>query len=262
VLHLAINAQDAMPAGGRLTITTAMVSLDRHDQELPPDVAPGDYVSIAVADNGEGIRKDILAKVFEPFFTTKDVGKGSGLGLSMVYGFAKQSGGHVSIDSEPGLGTTVRIYLPLAPASTAVAQEQDRAEEQLLPQGNETVLVVEDDPFVRSYVVMSLQSLGYRALVAVDGDEALQTLGSDIGVDLLFSDIVMPGDIDGWKLADLAQRSRPGLPVLLTSGHALETLIEQGSYRAGLVVLAKPYRKTDLAHRLREALAGGASPAQ
>jgi PAS domain S-box-containing protein len=262
VLHLAINAQDAMPEGGRLTITTSVASLDRRDQELHPDVAPGDYVSIAVADNGEGIPKDIIARVFEPFFTTKEVGKGSGLGLSMVYGFAKQSGGHVSIDSEPGLGTTVRIYLPLAPASAVVAREQSRAEEPVLPQVDETVLVVEDDPLVRSYVVMSLESLGYRTVAAVDVNEALRTLNGDIRVDLLFSDIVMPGGIDGWKLADLAQHARPGLPVLLTSGHALETLIEQGSYRAGLLVLAKPYRKTDLAHRLRQALAATVSLAQ
>jgi PAS domain S-box-containing protein len=258
VLHLAINAQDAMPEGGRLTITTSMASLDRRDPKLDPDVASGDYVVIAVADNGEGIPRPIIEKVFEPFFTTKEVGKGSGLGLSMVYGFVKQSGGHVAIDSEVGLGTTVRMYLPRAPARAGVSQPLPGAEEQALPQGNETVLVVEDDPFVRSYVIMSLQSLGYRTVAAVDGNEALQKLDGELRIDLLFSDIVMSGGINGWKLADLAQQSRPGLPVLLTSGYTAETLIEQDSYRAGLAVLTKPYRKTDLAHRLREALAATA----
>jgi PAS domain S-box-containing protein len=258
VLHLAINAQDAMPEGGRLTITTSVASLDRRDPKLDPDGASGDYVVIAVADNGEGIPRHIIEKVFEPFFTTKEVGKGSGLGLSMVYGFVKQSGGHVAIDSEVGLGTTVRMYLPQVPARARVSQQQPGVEEQALPQGKETVLVVEDDPFVRSYVVMSLQSLGYQTVAAVDGNEALRKLGSELRIDLLFSDIVMPGGINGWKLADLARQSRPGLPVLLTSGYTQETLIEQDSYRAGLAVLTKPYRKTDLAHRLREALAAPA----
>jgi PAS domain S-box-containing protein len=258
VLNLALNAQDAMPAGGRMTITTSAAPLDAHYQSLDTDVRPGEYVLISVTDNGEGIAKDILARVFEPFFTTKEVGKGSGLGLSMVYGFVKQSNGHVSIYSEPGLGTTVRMYLPQATAGTSARPDQTRIEDAALPKGKERVLVVEDDPFVRSYVVTSLASLGYAVVAAVDGNEALQKLRADAQIDLLFTDIVMPGPVNGWKLADLAQEMRPGLPVLLTSGYAMETLIEQGSLRAGLVVLTKPYRLADLAHRLREALA--ASP--
>jgi PAS domain S-box-containing protein len=259
VLHLALNSQDAMASGGRLTITTSAAPLDVHYQSRHPDVQPGEYVLVAVTDNGEGIPKDILPRVFEPFFTTKETGKGSGLGLSMVYGFVKQSDGHVSIYSEPGLGTTVRMYLPRALVGTSALPAQPHVEDAALPRGTETVLVVEDDPFVRSFVIRGLASLGYSVVAAVDGNEALQKLRADIQIDLLFTDIVMPGIVNGWKLADLAREIRPGLPVVLTSGYALETLIEQGSVRAGLTVLTKPYRKADLAHRLREALAARAA---
>jgi PAS domain S-box-containing protein len=256
VLNLALNAQDAMPAGGRLTISTANASLDYLDHNAHPEVRIGEYVVIAVTDNGEGMSKTILDRVFEPFFTTKEFGKGSGLGLSMVYGFAKQSNGNVSIYSEPGLGTTVRLYLP------AVLEKAKEASLPLLPaatetsqRGAETVFIVEDDPFVRSYAVMSLQSLGYQVTAAVDGNDALRKLGTDIPVDLLFTDIVMPGGINGWELADMARRARPNLRVLLTSGYALETLTAQGHLRDGSFILTKPYRKAELARRLREALA-------
>jgi PAS domain S-box-containing protein len=254
VLNLAVNAQDAMPAGGRLTITTANASLDAHYQSLHPEVMPGEYVLIAVTDDGEGMSTEVIERVFEPFFTTKEVGKGSGLGLSMVYGFVKQSSGHVSIYSEPGLGTTVRIYLPQAVAKVPQSPEQVRIDDEALPNGTESVLVVEDDPFVRSYAVMRLQSLGYSVVAAVNGKDALEKLRSDVHIDVLFTDIVMPGGINGWELADLAQQVRPGLPVLLTSGYALETLGKHGRLRAGAVVLTKPYRKADLALRLREVL--------
>jgi CheY-like chemotaxis protein len=198
----------------------------------------------------------VLDRVFEPFFTTKDVGKGSGLGLSMVYGFAKQSNGHVSIYSEPGLGTTVRLYLPaVTEKSNVVASLPPPVMQETSQRGVETVFIVEDDPFVRSYAVMSLQSLGYRVTSAVDGNDALQKLGTDLQVDLLFTDIVMPGGINGWELAELARRARPQLRVLLTSGYALETLSAQGHLREGAFILTKPYRKAELARRLREALA-------
>ncbi|BAC47680.1 MULTISPECIES: ATP-binding protein [Bradyrhizobium] len=167
ILNLALNAQDAMVSGGRLTISTANASLDVGDHNTHPDVGPGEYIVIAVTDTGSGMPRRVLERAFEPFFTTKEVGKGSGLGLSMVYGFVKQSNGHVTIYSEPGLGTTVRIYLPAVLAKTQSAPLA--VEKDVVQSGSETVLVVEDDPFVRSYAVMSLESLGYRVISAVDG---------------------------------------------------------------------------------------------
>jgi CheY-like chemotaxis protein len=204
--------------------------------------------------------KDVLERVFEPFFTTKEVGKGSGLGLSMVYGFVKQSNGHVAIYSEPGLGTTVRMYLPAQQTQLSKRARRRMHERRAMVGGAETVLVVEDDPFVRTYTVKCLQSLGYTVIAAVDGNDALQKLGTDVPINLLFADVVMPGGINGWELADLAQRSRPQLPVLLTSGYALETLIKHGRTSGESVVLTKPYRKVDLARRLREALKGAVAP--
>jgi PAS domain S-box-containing protein len=260
ILNLGLNAQDAMAGGGRLTITTAGASLDGQYQRLHQDVRPGEYVLIAITDTGAGMPKDVLERVFEPFFTTKEVGKGSGLGLSMVYGFVKQSNGHVAIYSEPGLGTTVRMYLPAQQAQLSKRAPGRMHERRAMVGGAETVLVVEDDPFVRTYTVKCLQSLGYTVIAAVDGNDALQKLGTDVPIDLLFTDVVMPGGINGWELADLAQRSRPQLPVLLTSGYALETLIKHGRTSGESVVLTKPYRKVDLARRLREALKGAVAP--
>ena len=252
ILNLALNAQDAMVSGGRLTISTANASLDQGDHNAHPEVGPGEYVVIAVTDTGSGMTKPVLERAFEPFFTTKEVGKGSGLGLSMVYGFAKQSNGHVTIYSEPGLGTTVRIYLP-----AVLAKTQDvplAVEKEVTDSGSETVLVVEDDPFVRSYAVMSLESLGYKVVSAVDGREALQTLATTAHIDLLFTDVVMPGGVNGWELAGLARKDRPELRVLLTSGYALETLAANGHVRQGALILEKPYRKAELARLVREAL--------
>jgi PAS domain S-box-containing protein len=252
VLNLSVNAQDAMLSGGRLTISTANASLDDHYTSLHPEVTAGEYVLIAVTDDGEGMPKEVIERAFEPFYTTKEVGKGSGLGLSMVYGFVKQSNGHIAIYSEPGLGTTVRIYLAQATSKLPRPAEQMRTAAGPLPRGTETVLVVEDDPFVRSYSMSRVESLGYSVIAAVDGNDALQKLRAGIPVDILFTDIVMPGGINGWELADLARKLRPGLPVLLTSGYALETLVKHGRLRAGAVVLTKPYRKDELARRLRE----------
>lgn len=261
ILNLALNAQDAMPAGGRLTISTTNVSLDGSYHTLHPEVRPGEYVMVVVTDNGEGMPKDVLARVFEPFFTTKETGKGSGLGLSMVYGFVKQSNGHVALYSEPGLGTTIRIYLPTAPESAQRAPTKPWIYDEILPLGRETVLVVEDDPFVRSYAVMCLKSLGYEVIAAADGTHALQKLAEHDGVDILFTDIVMPGGINGWELAERAQALRPDLLVLLTSGYALDTLAKDGWLRNGSVILNKPYRKNELARRLREVVSS-AGPLQ
>ncbi|TYL91652.1 PAS domain S-box protein [Bradyrhizobium rifense] len=253
VLNLALNAQDAMPSGGHLTLSTELAAIDEDYRAMHPEVASGSYALISVTDDGEGMTPEVIERAFEPFFTTKEVGKGSGLGLSMVYGFAKQSDGHVAIYSEQGLGTTVRIYLPRAgggQSPTDVLDSEDTA-----PRGHETILIAEDDPFVRSSVIQRVEALGYRVVAAVNGNEALQRLRADPGIDMLFTDIVMPGGMSGWELADQARRIRPGLPVLFTSGYALETLVEQGRAQAEAVVLTKPYRRTELAQRLRDAFA-------
>jgi PAS domain S-box-containing protein len=257
ILNLAINARDAMEGSGTLTVTTANVPLDARYRDLHPEVNPGDYVMVAVTDDGHGMPREVLEHVFEPFFTTKEVGRGSGLGLSMVYGFVKQSNGHVAIYSEPGLGTTVRIYLPALTSAADRVPSLVPAEPAPVP-GREAVLVAEDDPFVRSFAVTCLSSLGYRVIEAVDGREALQRLQDGAEADILFTDVVMPGGINGWELAERAREIRPGLKVLLTSGYALETLAERGRLPAGAIVLNKPYRKAELARRLREAVASPA----
>jgi CheY-like chemotaxis protein len=253
VLNLALNAQDAMPAGGQLTLGTELAVIDEDYHSLHPEVASGSYALISVTDDGEGMTPDIIDRAFEPFFTTKEVGKGSGLGLSMVYGFAKQSNGHVSIYSREGLGTTVRIYLPRADAGLAPNDLPES--EEAAPRGYETILIAEDDPFVRSSAIRRVEALGYRVIAAVNGKEALQRLRSDPGIDMLFTDIVMPGGMSGWELADQARRIRPGLPVLFTSGYPLDTVVEQDRAHAHAVVLTKPYRKVELAQRLRDAFA-------
>ncbi|WP_298875405.1 ATP-binding protein [uncultured Bradyrhizobium sp.] len=253
VLNLALNAQDAMPSGGHLTLSTEIAAIDEDYRALHPEVASGSYALISVTDDGEGMTPEVIERAFEPFFTTKEVGKGSGLGLSMVYGFAKQSDGHVSIYSEQGLGTTVRIYLPRVGAGQSVADMPET--DDAAPRGHETILIAEDDPFVRFSVIQRVEALGYRVVAAVNGREALQRLRADPGIDMLFTDIVMPGGMSGWELAEQARRMRPGLPVLFTSGYALETLVEQGRAQAQAVVLTKPYRKAELAQRLRDAFA-------
>ena len=254
VLNLALNAQDAMPNGGHLTLSTGVAALDDHYQVLHPEIAAGEYAMIAVTDDGVGMTAEVAARAFEPFYTTKEVGKGSGLGLSMVYGFAKQSNGHASIYSEVGLGTTVRIYLPHAGAEGQRSSDQISAEEELLPRGHQTILVAEDDPFVRSSVVLRIESLGYSVIGAVNGNDALSKLRAHPEIDLLFTDVVMPGGMSGWELADRAREIRPDLPVVFSSGYALEMLAQQGHAAAKSVVLIKPYRKAELAARLSEAL--------
>jgi PAS domain S-box-containing protein len=253
VLNLALNAQDAMPSGGHLTLSTELAAIDDDYRALHPEVTSGSYALISVTDDGEGMTPEVIEHAFEPFFTTKEVGKGSGLGLSMVYGFAKQSDGHVSIYSEQGLGTTVRVYLPRAGAEQSSGDMLEN--EAAAPRGHETILIAEDDPFVRSSVIQRVEALGYRVVAAVNGKEALQRLRTDPGIDMLFTDIIMPGGMSGWDLAEQARRLRPSLPVLFTSGYALEALVEQGRARAQAVILTKPYRKVELAQRLRDAFA-------
>jgi PAS domain S-box-containing protein len=254
VLNLALNAQDAMPNGGHLTLSTGLASLDDHYGALHPEITAGEYAMIAVTDDGVGMTAEVVARAFEPFYTTKEVGKGSGLGLSMVYGFAKQSNGHVSIYSEVGLGTTVRIFLPHVTAKGQKPSDPVAADERPIPRGRETILVAEDDPFVRSSVIQRIEGLGYSVVAAVDGNDALVKLKANPGIDMLFTDIVMPGGMSGWELADRAREIRPGLPVVFSSGYPLETLTEQSRTSGRSIILSKPYRKTELAERLREAL--------
>jgi PAS domain S-box-containing protein len=256
VLNLALNAQDAMPNGGHLSLSTSVASLDDEYQGQHPEFAAGEYAMIAVTDDGVGMAAEVAARAFEPFYTTKEVGKGSGLGLSMVYGFAKQSNGHVSIYSEVGLGTTVRIYLPHVAGKGQKSSDQISAEQASIPRGHGTVLVAEDDPFVRSSVILRIENLGYTVIAAVNGHDALSKLEANPGIDMLFTDIVMPGGMSGWDLADKVREIRPGLPVVFSSGYALEMLTHKGREPGKSLILSKPYRKAELAERLREALTG------
>ena len=252
IRNLALNARDAMVDGGKLTIETGNAVLDDHYASMNGDVTAGNYVMIAVTDSGHGIPACILDHVFEPFFTTKEVGKGSGLGLSMVYGFVRQSNGHIKIDSEEGRGTTVRIYLPQA---VGAAEPAGFARPSSVEGGRETILVVEDDHLVRTFVVGQIQSLGYATLAAVNAAEALVVIDSPTEIDLLFTDMIMPGSMNGRQLADKALQRRSSLKILFTSGYSNEAIIHHGHLDAGVLLLAKPYRKSDLARMIRAALA-------
>jgi signal transduction histidine kinase len=252
ILNLALNARDAMLNGGKLTLETKNVVLDDNYAAMNSDVKPGNYVMIAVSDTGEGIPQNLLEKVFEPFFTTKDIGKGSGLGLSMVYGFVKQSNGHVKIYSEEGHGTTVKLYLPQA---TGVAEVP--ANETSIAGGNhgdESILIVEDDALVREYVVTQIRRLGYRTLAASNAAEALAVMDGPERIDLLFTDVIIPGGMNGRQLATEALRRRPGLKVLYTSGYTENAIVHHGRLDAGVLLLPKPYVSSDLARMLRTAL--------
>jgi PAS domain S-box-containing protein len=253
VVNLAVNARDAMPHGGRITIETANVEVDG-SYTMSADARPGEYVMIAVSDTGTGMPQEVLARAFEPFFTTKDVGKGTGLGLSMVYGFVKQSGGHARIYSEPGMGTVVRLYLPRSdvPAETTATRQRSTSE---LPTGGETILFVEDDPLVRKHTEGQLVALGYQVIVAENADEALARMDKGTMPDLLFTDIVMPGSMNGRELADRLRGRWPMLKVLYTSGFShgmLDPALDSQS--VGKHLLGKPFRRRDLAAKVREVL--------
>jgi PAS domain S-box-containing protein len=259
LLNLAVNARDAMPNGGKLTLETDNVMLDEAYARANPDVRPGPYVMVAVSDTGTGIPAALLEKVFEPFFTTKQVGKGTGLGLSMVYGFVKQSGGHIKVYSEEGHGTAIKIYLPRA--EEAVEAPADAAPVTPVPFGHETILVVEDDKLVRDYVVAQLGSLGYLTLAAENAAVALAYLASDTSFDLLFTDIIMPGGMNGRELAEAITLRRPGVKVLYTSGYTENAIVHHGRLDPGVALLNKPYRKKDLAEKLRQVLDRSAASA-
>ena len=253
ILNLALNARDAMPNGGTLVLETRNVFLDDGYASMNVDVAAGNYVMIAVSDTGSGIPPDLLERVFDPFFTTKEVGKGTGLGLSMVFGFVKQSGGHIKIYSEEGHGTSVKIYLP---RSTGVQETEFEAAQNVpITGGDEKILIVEDDTLVRQYVVTQVKSLGYTALEAGNAAEALVIIDADEDIDLLFTDVIMPGNMNGRQLADEAARRRPELKTLFTSGYTENAIVHHGRLDSGVLLLAKPYRKSELAKMLRTALA-------
>jgi CheY-like chemotaxis protein len=255
ILNLAVNARDAMPGGGKLTLETANIRLDEHYAVEHPDVRPGRYVMLAVTDTGEGMAPETIKRAFEPFFTTKEPGKGSGLGLSMVYGFVKQSGGHVKIYSEPSRGTAVKIYLPCTelPGKTD-APTLDNG--QALPVGTERILVVEDDDLVRRTVVHQLKGLGYEVLEAGHGAAALDILLGPEPVDLLFTDVVMPGGMMGRELATRALQLRKQIRVLYTSGYTENSMAHQGALDPKVAILAKPYTRDALARKIRAALDG------
>jgi PAS domain S-box-containing protein len=256
LLNLALNARDAMPDGGRLTVETANARLDELSFAAGEEVASGDYVMLAVSDTGTGMSPEVLRRAVEPFFTTKEVGRGSGLGLSMIYGFARQSGGYLKLYSEPGRGTTVRLYLPTAGRRPAAAADAEGPAEATLPRGRETILVVEDDEQVRRVVVANLAGLGYRVLEAGDGPAALEILAHEPAVDLLFTDVVMPKDMSGQALAERAQRERPQLKVLFTTGYTQDAIVHAGRLDRGVMLLPKPYSRATLARRIRDALEG------
>ena len=257
MLNMAINARDAMPNGGRLLLETENVILDQTYADSNADVRAGPYVMVAISDSGSGMSAEVRDQAFEPFFTTKEVGKGSGLGLSMVYGFVKQSGGHIKIYSEVGHGTTIRLYL--LPASEVVDAIGGPAAAPIAG-GAETILVVEDDAAVRNFVVGQLESLGYRTFAAADGNAALEIVARGDPFDLLFTDVVMPG-MSGRELAEVVQKIRPGVKVLYTSGYTDNAIVHHGRLDEGVLLLAKPYRKAELAEMVRGAL-GTAVPDQ
>jgi len=253
LLNLALNARDAMPEGGTLTIETAAVQFDAHQAELEGDVLPGRYVMLAVSDTGSGMPPEVAARAFEPFFTTKDTGLGSGLGLAMVYGFVKQSGGHVKIYSVPGLGTTVKLFLPEIAADEVVTAPPG-ATAAAYPTGTETILVVEDAEEVRQLTCRILGGLGYRILQATDGHAALALLAERPEIDLLFTDVVLPGGLTGPEIARRARDVRPGLRILYTSGYTGNAIRQLEALASDVRLLSKPYAIEDLARTVRAVL--------
>jgi signal transduction histidine kinase len=253
ILNLAVNARDAMPNGGRLTIETANAYLDARYVAAEPEVRPGQYVVLSVTDTGIGMSKEVAAKVFEPFFTTKDVGKGTGLGLSQVYGFVKQSGGHVRIYCELGQGTSVKIYLPRLVGSIDDAEQSpaDEVDQGRGAMSGGTVLVVEDEAGVREHSVETLREAGYRVLSAENGPSALRIIDAEPALDLLFTDVGLPGGMTGRQLADEARRRRPGLKVLFTTGYARNAIVHDGRLDPGVELITKPFPSTDLVRTVR-----------
>ena len=258
ILNLAVNARDAMPDGGKLTIETANVFLDQaYLSTVAEPVPAGQYVLIAVSDTGQGMDRDTLGRVFEPFFTTKETGKGTGLGLSQVYGFVRQSGGHVRVYSEVGHGTSAKLYLPRFHGEAVEPLASPRREDISLLCGEETVLLVEDDEGVRSYSSGVLRELGYQVIEAGDAAAALAALKDNPHIDLLFTDVVLPGGIHGGKLAEEVRKLRPGVRVLFTSGYTRNAIVHNGRLDPGVQLVTKPFTYEELADHVRRALDAG-----
>ena len=263
ILNLAINSRDAMADGGTLVIETANERLDSHHVERQPEAGPGDHVTVMVSDTGAGMTQETVERIFEPFFSTKGAGKRTGLGLSMVYGFVKRSGGHITVHSQPGNGTTFRLYFPRCSpeverveAAAETEAEEAEAEE---PRGSETILVVDDEEHLADVTAAHLEEFGYGTLTAHDAKQALEFLAGEPRIELVLSDVVMPGGIDGYQLAREALKKRPRLKVLLTSGFTTmnERSAGDGDRLAAALtanLLRKPYRKTELARRVRRVL--------
>jgi len=251
LVNLALNARDAMPNGGVLTIESENITLDESYTDLFDDVVPGDYVCVAVSDNGTGMIDEVAEKAFEPFFTTKDVGQGSGLGLSMVYGFVKQSGGHITVYSELGQGTTIKLYLPRSLSENT--NGEIFAIENIPEQGTERILIVEDDDGVREIPVAILGAHGYHVTEARDGMEAIKLL-KQLEFDLLFTDVVLPGGVNGVDIAEEAQRLQPGIRVLYTTGYSENAVVHDGKLDEGVELLSKPYRRNELLEKVRAQL--------
>jgi signal transduction histidine kinase len=254
IINLAVNARDAMLGGGKLTIETANTFLDDSYANAHEEVRPGQYVVLAISDSGVGMSKEVLEQAFNPFFTTKEIGQGTGLGLSQVYGFIKQSGGHVKIYSEPGDGTTVKMYLPRLVADPDTTLVTKRNEAAAVGNESEVILVVEDEEDVRATTVTMLRDLGYSVIEAADGPAALQRLADHDGVRLLFTDIGLPGGLTGRRLADQATALRPGMRVLYTTGYARNAVVHQGVLDPGVELLVKPFSYAALASRIRTLL--------
>jgi PAS domain S-box-containing protein len=256
ILNLGVNARDAMPAGGKLTIETHNASLDEHYVEgVPEGLLAGQYVMIAVSDTGSGMDLETQQKVFEPFFTTKEVGKGTGLGLSQVYGFVRQSGGHVRIYSEPGVGTNVKIYLPRARAG-ALAEAPDRRPKPAALAGDEKILVVEDHEDLREHIAGILTDLGYEVVATADGPSALAMIGQRPDLDLLLTDVVLPGGMNGRQIATEALRLRPGLKILFMTGYTPNAIVHDGRLDAGVALISKPFTYDQLGAKVRAELDG------
>ena len=252
ILNIALNARDAMPEGGKLTIEAANTSLDENYARMNPEISPGQYVAISVTDTGTGMTPEVMSHVFEPFFTTKSAGQGTGLGLAQVYGFVRQSGGNVKIYSEPGEGTMVKIYLPRLIAKNT--GEEAPQTETVFGAGGETILVVEDDPAVLDYVTEVLKDLNYQVLQAPEGNSAVKILESGAhNIDLLLTDVIMPG-MSGRVVADQAKQLKPGIKILFMTGYSQNAIVHQGRLDPGIHLIQKPVTPPELASRVRNLL--------